>query len=508
MGDSNLWLPGLVEGRDARSADRACVEILTVMLRSFGLEVANPPHAPAHVRGAALDLVIAKPGFVQDVQVHNSYHCSCSNREWCCPLLGSDHFAVTIALAKSRSATSGSQSSRTRHVRDWNHLIDSQRESIEAWANRVSCHLAMAPLATRVDSREVLNHLYSNLLDIVWNAHPSLYRLPKPNSRTQPSWWTDACFDALVQRNAAWRARNRDRCDDTNAAFHAARNHFHRVVRTAKSTYWSDWLHRVERVKAFNPRVAARWVRRRFRHNICKVASNLAPSSFARACDQQHCLHQWQSHFQHAADVNADDFCRARFARVRRRVQRIRASRTCSQNVPGPPFAVEELHAALRQCEFGKTPGCDNIPYEALAVKSCWWQTAILNFLELCRISSCVPSIWKHGIVVPLAKSANSTDRNDYRPITLTCCFAKLLERLILNRVRPTIDPRLDECQAGFRYGSDVQVYALLDTLRLRQDVPTYCAFLDIRKAFDVAWRDGAMLRLHRAGVPHDLWHS
>ena len=252
MGASNLWLPGLVEGRDARSADRACVEILTVMLRSFGLEVANPPHAPTHVRGAALDLVIAKPGFVQDVQVHNSYHCSCSNREWCCPLLGSDHFAVTIALAKSRSATSGSQSSRTRHVRDWNHLIDSQRESIEAWANRVSRHLAMAPLVTRVDSREVLNHLYSNLLDIVWNAHPSLYRLPKPNSRTQPSWWTDAYFDALVHRNAAWRARNRDRCDDTNAAFHAARNHFHRVVRTTKSTCWSDWLHRVERVKAFN----------------------------------------------------------------------------------------------------------------------------------------------------------------------------------------------------------------------------------------------------------------
>ena len=43
-------------------------------------------------------------------------------------------------------------------------------------------------------------------------------------------------------------------------------------------TFWSEWLHRVERVKAFNPRVAARWVRRRFRENICKVASNLAPS--------------------------------------------------------------------------------------------------------------------------------------------------------------------------------------------------------------------------------------
>ena len=47
----------------------AHVEILHVMLRSFGLEVANPPDAPTHVHGAALDLVVARPGLVQNVQV-------------------------------------------------------------------------------------------------------------------------------------------------------------------------------------------------------------------------------------------------------------------------------------------------------------------------------------------------------------------------------------------------------------------------------------------------------
>ena len=95
----------------------------------------------------------------------------------------------------------------------------------------VSAQVAMAPPATRFDRGEMLNDLYGDLLDIVWSAHPSLYRHPKPNSRTQPSWRTAACFDALVAHNAAWRARNPDRCDDTNAAFHATRNDdFHRVV--------------------------------------------------------------------------------------------------------------------------------------------------------------------------------------------------------------------------------------------------------------------------------------
>ena len=45
------------------------------------------------------------------------------------------------------------------------------------------------------------------------------------------------------------------------------------------------------------------------------------------------------------------------------------------------------------------------------------------------------------------------------------------------------------------KYGSDFRVCALLETIRLRQDVPTYRAFLDIRKAFEVAWADVALLQ-------------
>ena len=49
--------------------------------------------------------------------------------------------------------------------------------------------------------------------------------------------------------------------------------------------------------------------------------------------------------------------------------------------------------------------------------------------------------------------------------------------------------------------------HALLETLRLRQGSRTFCAFLHIRKTFDVVWRGGALLKLHRAGIPISLWH-
>ena len=40
-----------------------------------------------------------------------------------------------------------------------------------------------------------------------------------------------------------------------------------------------------------------------------------------------------------------------------------------------------------------------------------------------------------------------------------------------------------------------------METLRVTGSSTTFSSFLDIRKAFDVAWRDGALLRLFRTGV-------
>ena len=136
----------------------------------------------------------------------------------------------------------------------------------------------------------------------------------------------------------------------------------------------------------------------------------------------------WQTHFQNAVTLDIDSFCVRHFDRVQRRVARIRANGG-AHAVPGCnagiPFTGSELQDALSQSARGKAPGCDGIPYEALRVDIAWWQDAILQLFELCHVSSCIPTMWKHGNVVSLSKGAISSDRNNYRPITLTSCLAK-----------------------------------------------------------------------------------
>ena len=131
---------------------------------------------------------------------------------------------------------------------------------------------------------------------------------------------------------------------------------------------------------------------------------------------------------------------------------------------------------------------------------------AFAAFLKLVRSSCLIPSMWKRSIVVPVFKRGSRHNPDHYRPISLACCLFKVLERLIFNRIEPTINSQLDESQAGFRWGPDLQVYALVETLRMRRGHRTLCAFIDIRKAFDTSWVNGALCRLHRAGIQGGMW--
>ena len=97
---------------------------------------------------------------------------------------------------------------------------------------------------------------------------------------------------------------------------------------------------------------------------------------------------------------------------------------------------------------------------------------------------------------------------NPDRPISLASCAFKVFEHLIHGRMAPLILPRLDEAQGGFRWGADALVYSLVDTLRLRQETHTFCAFIDIRKAFDTAWVETTLVRLAQIGVTGGMWST
>jgi len=66
----------------------------------------------------------------------------------------------------------------------------------------------------------------------------------------------------------------------------------------------------------------------------------------------------------------------------------------------------------------------------------------------------------------------------------------------------------LVEEQAGFRKNRSTtdQIFILTEIVKNRRPKPTFCAFIDIAKAYDKVWRNGLWYKLWQYGIRGKMW--
>jgi hypothetical protein len=122
-------------------------------------------------------------------------------------------------------------------------------------------------------------------------------------------------------------------------------------------------------------------------------------------------------------------------------------------------------------------------------------QTAIKYLTTLFNLSvgnSNIPSIWKQALTFPVVKPGKpATQGSSFRPISLPCPAAKILERLLLPEVTASLQPA--EYQHSFRPMRSTAT-ALLPITNLIQDgfnqkkppKRTVLVALDLSKAYNL----------------------
>ena len=102
-------------------------------------------------------------------------------------------------------------------------------------------------------------------------------------------------------------------------------------------------------------------------------------------------------------------------------------------------------------------------------------------------------------------------DLTSYRPISLTSCLSKLLERLILNKINThlTQNEIIPPNQAGFRQNfsiNDNMLRLINGTINNFNDNKiTGLVMFDVERAFDRVWHDGLFYKLKQIRLPHYL---
>ena len=102
-----------------------------------------------------------------------------------------------------------------------------------------------------------------------------------------------------------------------------------------------------------------------------------------------------------------------------------------------------------------------------------------------------IPSIWKTAIIVPIYKKGVKSNPLNYRPISLTSVFCRIMERIIHHKIQSYIleNNLISNSQHGFikNRSTLTQQINLMNTLTYNLDnkTTTHVAYLDFTKAFD-----------------------
>ena len=172
---------------------------------------------------------------------------------------------------------------------------------------------------------------------------------------------------------------------------------------------------------------------------------------------------------------------------------------------------MSELTKAISKMKSKGAPGPDDVPpsfLKALAPSALKELLAIFN--ASFKNAAC-PQVWKNATIIPLLKANKPpSEMASYRPISLTSCLVKLLERIIADRLYYLAESRnlFNHQQAGFRKGRSCEdqilriVQAIEDGFQQQPMHRSVIVLLDFSKAYDTVWRQKLLLSMADKGIP------
>lgn len=210
-------------------------------------------------------------------------------------------------------------------------------------------------------------------------------------------------------------------------------------------------------------------------------------------------------HLENVSSItNMDDH----FLRIKRRAERCVINFETLEDLEyNYAFSMDELEHALSTCTTS-APGPDNISFILIQKLAPLAKSFLLKFYNKLWLNNVFPTKWKHAIVIPIGKPGKDTSiPENHRPISLTNCLCKVLEKMINIRLTHVLESNtiLTPTQSGSIAGRSTlePLTCLEDSIRrgFERRKLTVAVFFDIKKAYDTTWRYSILKKLYTSGI-------
>ena len=165
---------------------------------------------------------------------------------------------------------------------------------------------------------------------------------------------------------------------------------------------------------------------------------------------------------------------------------------TLPDTAPDPHFDMLDLEIAISQMRTKSAPGPDQIELMMVKKGGRLLLEKLIHLYNACLDIGKFPNSWKQARVITILKSPDKdvADPGSYRPICLLPVLGKVLEKLLLNRMRTVFDDGSSALQFGFKPGFSTidAIEEVQSFTRQARDTYVLAIFFDIRGAFDNVW--------------------
>ena len=171
------------------------------------------------------------------------------------------------------------------------------------------------------------------------------------------------------------------------------------------------------------------------------------------------------------------------------------------------PFTLLELQLSLKN-SHDTAVGPDEVHYQFLKHLPPGPLLVLLNIFNNIWLHNSFPPSWHHAYTIAIPKTGkDSTIPTNYRPISLTSCLCKTMERMVNGRLVHYLETNhlLSPSQSGFRSNrTTIDHLVSLETFirdAFSRGEHVVSIFFDLEKAYDTTWKYGILCDLSQMGL-------
>ena len=180
-------------------------------------------------------------------------------------------------------------------------------------------------------------------------------------------------------------------------------------------------------------------------------------------------------------------------------------------NEPILPVTHEEVREAIKHLKKNKAPDAYGITAEHVQMAKESLVPIITAMINSTIQQGALPQHLKEGVLTPvLKKGKDQKVPSNYRGITVTTIFSKILEHTLQTRLNTVLDDTQSTLQRGFTAKTSPLNAAFLVSEAIAENAdlknPMALVALDAEKAFDRVWHERLFQKLYSDGINGKLW--